>query len=679
MTQPLQEFGWKKSSYERPSDKWVCGQLCDGSPCQFGPSSNGVCQIQTDCKPRSEGENYVCDRSSASGGKCSGGPSPGEECPNHNPSGTNRRCRPRRSLLHKRRIFAAMIAAMSLSACLLLWNGKASEAISPGTLTASHSSTEMKCASCHSAAKDDWSASTFHSSSFEDSALCLRCHEELGQTPLQAHGISKDLLAELTEHAESVASTSSTLFLKTASAITSSTAAHACGECHQEHHGFEHKLTTFSNDQCQTCHAQQFESFESGHPEFTNYPGQEPTHIKFDHASHLNRYFLEDSLRLMPNAEPPQRCDDCHHASNDGTFMMTKGFDQMCSACHTQGILDRDFPGIPFVSIPPFSEDLPGEWPSSPSSPLMRNSPGFMQMLLPTEADEAQSESNTDAERSIAIKKLFRDVVRKGEAAIEEHLKESEKEFGRLPVSIVPAMIHAQQLWFPNLMRDDGIIETDQPHVDVNQSQQVSPKFPPESEIGGGWSVRHQDQTIRYSPIGHADPVVRHWLDESVRRFGELNSSTPNEPILKMFELLANPSASGSDQTKGPVASGRCFACHTVQKNPKTQRLEIQWSAKTSSGPKSLTRFNHAPHLRTVTENACSTCHTIDEQSTPLISHQPDLLSIFETKNDSQSHSSGLHSVSKTSCAECHNKSNNLNQCAQCHSYHTHVDFFPAE
>ncbi|MDA7503408.1 hypothetical protein N8553_00320 [bacterium] len=675
MTQPLQEFGWKKSSYERPSDKWVCGQSCDGSPCQFGPSANGVCQIQTDCKPRSDGEGYVCDRSKAAGGPCSAGPLSCGECPNHNPSGTNRKCRPRRSLLHKRRIFAAMIAAMSLSACLLLWNGKASEAISPGTLTASHSSAEMNCASCHSAANDNWSAATFHSSSFEDSALCLTCHEDLGPSPLQAHSIPKDQLRNLTEHAQSVAPTSSTLFLRTASAITSSSETHACGDCHQEHHGMAHKLTTFSNDQCQTCHSKQFESFESGHPEFTKYPGQEPTRIQFDHASHLNRYFLEDSSRLMPNAEPSQSCDDCHQASSDGTLMMTNGFDQMCSACHKQGILDRDFPGIAFVSIPPLSNELPGEWPSSPSSPRLRNIPGFMQMLLPT---DAQSESFTDAERSIEIKRLFRDVVRSGELALEERLKENEKEFGKLPVSIVPAMINAQQLWFPNLLQDDKSLEAGQPHVEVDQSQQASPKFPPESEIGGGWSVRHQDQTIRYSPIGHADPVVRHWLDESVKRFGDFSSTNQNEPIIKMFEVLANPSASGSDQTKGPVASGRCFACHTVQQDPNTQRWGIQWSAKTSSGPKSLTRFNHAPHLRTLTEDACSTCHTLNEQSTPLAAHQPEFHSNFESKYDPPPHSSGFHSISKSSCTDCHSKSNNLNQCAQCHSYHSHVDLFSA-
>src|SRR6185503_19003014 len=60
-----------------------------------------------------------------------------------------------------------------------------------------------------------------------------------------------------------------------------------CATCHQEHKGVDFDLTKISNAQCQSCHVVKFDSFDSNHPKFENYPFERRTRITYDHAGHF--------------------------------------------------------------------------------------------------------------------------------------------------------------------------------------------------------------------------------------------------------------------------------------------------------------------------------------------------------------------------------------------------------
>ncbi len=630
MTDPLQKFGWKKSSYERPSDKWVCGQLCDGTPCEFGPTSRGRCQ------------------------------------------NSSNQCQPKRSLLQRRRIATMSVAALSLAACLLLWSGRSTNAISPGEISSHHASAEIGCSACHSAASHDWTGFVFTSgTSLEDSSLCLKCHTELGENPLQTHGISPELIASFTEKNSSPSDLNPTLFQTVTAKLAAghSQQEHACSECHREHHGIQNNLQEFANNKCQSCHADQFHSFESGHPDLGDYPHHRQTRIHFDHASHLSRYFVDDATRLMPDALPPSDCSACHQQSQDGRVMLTRGFEQMCSACHERGIKDRDFPGIPFISLPSAPSSEIGEWPAQSLDTAVRNMPGFMKLLL-------QSGETDDNESFWEVKKLFYDVARRGQSAIAERLPPELKAFGKLEPSIVPAFVHAQQLWFPNLKQEFIQRESGNPLPEIAKTKQSLKLFPPESEVGGGWYVRNKDHTIRYRPIGHADPVVRQWLEASVENWENRKGNIESNPVLEMLEVLANPTASGSENTKGPVASGRCFACHQIERDSVSSQWKINWSSKVpKQQSNSLTRFSHAPHLLTSEKKNCSSCHSLSENARNISTYQFDLQTLFGSHEDWETDfPSGFSSITKMTCAKCHNSSQKLNSCTQCHQYHAKTD-----
>ena len=168
---PSPEFN--SNRYERPNQKWVCGWLCDGTPCKHGPDGKGNCGATADChpalKPGAEGEKptYVCTRSRELGGPCDEGPRPDGSC-SHPP----KKCQPKLSLRHKRGLFTKAVIALTVGVLLvLLYGGVRWQFISPGGLSTKHQSVafakmaadlhgaDQQCAACHRAAKSgpaDW-------------------------------------------------------------------------------------------------------------------------------------------------------------------------------------------------------------------------------------------------------------------------------------------------------------------------------------------------------------------------------------------------------------------------------------------------------------------------------------------------------------------------------------------
>jgi len=169
----------------------------------------------------------------------------------------------------------------------------------PGPLVRAHAYIEQDCAQCHDKQAGGWSRSV-------SDAACQRCHDAAGHHPNKILRLSRED--------------------KASPAI----AVVECASCHVEHRGRQALLAT-SDEICLTCHrnlkaaaigstqvAPVVTAFAVGtHPPFgrsvvkkdKDGNAEEPTHLKFSHASHLTG---QDRVAI----ESPKRINDvcirCH-------------------------------------------------------------------------------------------------------------------------------------------------------------------------------------------------------------------------------------------------------------------------------------------------------------------------------------------------------------------------------
>ena len=120
MTDRLQAFDYRRSPYERPNQKWVCGRLAEGAPCHIGPDGRGHCRADFACRPAKVDDRWRCARSELAGGKCEQGPLPDGTCCVAIPS-----CRPRLSWRGRRGAIARWVAAVTVGAVLTIMSGAA--------------------------------------------------------------------------------------------------------------------------------------------------------------------------------------------------------------------------------------------------------------------------------------------------------------------------------------------------------------------------------------------------------------------------------------------------------------------------------------------------------------------------------------------------------------------------
>lgn len=701
MTEPLQSFDWKSSNYERPKDGWVCGRMCEsGSPCRLGPSSKGECQLQSQCQPAEKGGRYTCTRSVVNGGKCKAGPSADGTC-----CQPESHCQPRRSLLAKRRLLGIITTLFAGAFCLIYFNGLTSSTLlSPGEVTKSHANIESNCSACHTAA--DGGLTTWVHSAFDeeialkDSALCLKCHTEMGKDALFVHGVSVDRLSVITEQIQvKKESISTPLALKLASFTGHPATNHqlACSTCHREHHGREASLTQLTDLQCQACHTKQFESFEHGHPSLGDYPYQRRSRIYFDHAAHLNRYFVKDEFkRTMPQGQTPDSCSSCHTPDATNRIMLTGSFEKTCASCHEPQIEDIEFPGVPFFALPVIPASImksQGEWPNIQGTFSTAKLPQFMEVVLAGDPQyqnaikqlddiDYRKLNNTVPEHRAAvldiawsIKRLLYDISTAGEAALQQRLGNKTPEYLNLNPSIIPSLSQAQHIWFPNLATEIKNHLEKKPILTVAQKEDQEKLVTLSKHTSNGWYISEADFTIRYRPIGHADPLIKGWLDKIVQ------SKTNSLDDDSMWRIFSNPTASGTEASNGALASGRCLLCHSVDENPENGTSTINWLPfQSHQFEEQFTRFSHAPHIITDQKNNCANCHQFEKSVTEELQIlQSDYFTRNQTnlfwqinRNSQQSCTSGFQPISQQSCATCHNKSTATQSCLKCHKYHTH-------
>lgn len=164
------------------------------------------------------------------------------------------------------------------------------------------------------------------------------------------------------------------------------------------------------------------------------------------------------------------------------------------------------------------------------------------------------------------------------------------------------------------------------------------------------WSLRELDFSIRYRPVGHADPFLKAWLDVTAAAAAPSTGSA-------LFTQLA-------DTKSGP---GFCTRCHSVDADT-SGLLHVQWRGDRPEARRgSLTWFDHAPHLR-VTTGDCSRCHRPSDA--PRGAFMASFIDVSTPKTDPLVIEGHFQNVTRALCAECHHDRGAPSDCLTCHRYH---------
>ncbi len=683
----LRQFGFRERSYDRPTQDWVCGRADNGEPCPMGPGPKGRCEAAFECRPRREGDRWVCNRPRRGSDEpcCEIGPSPIGVC-----GRPLTPCSPRRGLraVRTRLVLGVLAAAIALLS-LLLTSERGRLFMTPGELSSVHSFPDGTCADCHDRgdlAPLAWLADAEPAHHRDPSQKCLRCHD-LGAAAMNPHSAPSQQLAEWSaKAADGRAADGASPPLRIAmSAPLAGSANHdsdlACAACHQEHRGKNHDLTAIANEQCQVCHQNQFTHFAQGHPLFSSYPFRERNRIVFDHKKHFQIHFQQESRQ----DDAPDSCLACHQVDARGDQMIIKPFENACASCH-----NKDFAGfdsgastipvlrIPLIDVEGFEDaELPvGAWPDDWDS-LETTLPPFTMFLLGDSEKNAKAvaqltgkdldvideeDQPAAADLAWALKEMLHDIGEKGHAELERRLlarlgrdlAPSEKEALREVVS--PEMFQTTaKRWFPGL---GGEIEQrkagDAPDAAFMDPDEMEERlsFDP-AELGRNWVRTDANLTLAYRPASHADPFMKLWL--GLARSAQAGSGG------KAADGLFKNLGGASDK----VAAGRCLKCHTTDQDAPSR---LHWTGKRPDlTQRQATKFSHASHFHLLEERNCVTCHRFNFSTA-----SEDYLAAFDyhTAGENKPPAGNFQSINKSTCAQCHTRDSAGENCLSCHNYH---------
>lgn len=384
----IRKLGFRDNAYHRPNDLWVCGWTGKGKPCRRGPLADGKCAAVAECRPRKDGDRWICTRSKSAGGQCPCGPTPSGAC-----GIPVEICTPKRSLRNFRGVVGKWLAVVTVGVvAILISSPHGLDWLSPGPLTAQHA-VIGECSACHVDRDESMSHSIVRAvmpSGLRNSSTgCLKCHE-MGDKPLLAHNVSTEVLtATLTSPVSANTMLPSLSFARAVfTGPTEPGTEIACATCHQEHQGALADIKTMSARRCQACHRSSFASFGDGHSEFSSYPYQRQTRINFNHYTHFVRHFPDTDSAISPTD-----CQACHETGPRDRLMVVKPFDAICSSCHLGEITGRVGSGtssVAFLTLPGLDlEALQdrgigiGYWPEYAESPITP----FMKLLLSSDEE----------------------------------------------------------------------------------------------------------------------------------------------------------------------------------------------------------------------------------------------------------------------------------------------------
>lgn len=614
MREDLPEFD--AAAYDRPNQPWVCGRSAEGDPCAFGPGKRGVCPALAECKPVQLDGQWKCERSELRGGPCESGPTADGKCCR------TQRCRPVRNLRSLRGVVVRSVAVMALGVVLMMLGSSYRNTwLAPGPLAANHAqvlsgaSWDNRCESCHAAAErpvGTWLAAVAGGTlGPTQSSKCMVCHEKTIEPSLSlaAHNLPSSGLAAL--HPAGTPDVGREP---------------ACSVCHQEHHGANHNLAAMDDARCQTCHAQQFRSFASDHPDFTMWPYRRRTRIAFNHATHSGKYFAEKGQEFT--------CQQCHVEDASRNVQLTLGYDHACAGCHDDGIVSTTAAGVAALAMPMLDTDTLAEaghpmagWPTRATGDFDGQLPPVMKLLLASDAEASRGMATLgydfdffdvdpdDPEQLDAAAQVAGGIVR-----LLEQLSAAERVDSPLLAGLTPEMLRATvAMWSRSAAAGE--------------------------QTAGGWTLDSAGMALRYRPRGHADTVLTQWLESVVA----VDDAELREALLAEFA--------------GPGGAGQCTTCHSIEEaRGDSGALRIQWRAYDArQAPRSFTKFSHGPHLLPLELRDCTACHTMDTTASTAGGY---------VGHNAAAFASEFKPIGKGTCATCHNKAAVGDSCTDCHNYH---------
>lgn len=439
MNSEMQDFGHRKSDYLRPNQTWQCG---GAKACKHGPTAKGAC-------PR-----------------------------------TKQPCVPQRSVRSKKSLITLWMVCVSIACIALVLSAPGLlSRIAPGPLSVSHAEV-AECQDCHAAAKRSvsaWIRSAVSFNGHNDDQQCLNCHK-LGDNAFLAHSTAADNFSQLMRSADGTPSARVTINwqadmaskLRAWQQANSQSPEHevSCSVCHREHKGELNSRDDFNPQKCHTCHQRKFDAIQDGHPQYTDYPHSKPTRIKFDHALHIGKHFLEEDY----SDKAPKGCKQCHTSDQTGEWMVSKNFETSCSSCHLDDVLGSNRAtdkGVSVLAIPELDVQSlnaagfnVGQWPNWADGELTP----FMRVLIPSAkqlenlslfdlSNASSAQLKAAAQLAWDIKTLFYDLQMGGTEVVQKRLSNAfggslERSTLNRLIAAFPrdTLVNNQKAWFPNLM-----------------------------------------------------------------------------------------------------------------------------------------------------------------------------------------------------------------------------------
>ncbi|MCH8924069.1 MAG: hypothetical protein IIA67_13085 [Planctomycetes bacterium] len=562
------------------------------------------------------------------------------------------------------------------------------QASTPGDLASHHSEFADQCSACH-VGTDGTLDELLHAAltSEDASALdrrCLECHRDLRPAAGHPHNVDPGLLAERTQEARKQHTAGGgPLMTRMAKGAFGHDGSISCARCHREHQGVDHNLAAMSDAQCQTCHVSAFESFSHGHAEFSSYPYMRRSRIHFDHVAHYGVHFrdagrLPDSQAaraFVVKGEPleeisQETCAQCHVSDRAGRKMLVRRFEQTCGACHAEQIGDNLSPGLLVLGFPVFDTHRLGDeaaaaWPPRRAkhaeargtlSPILR-------ILLSGKADFAALDRQTAAfdlsnlegaspEQLAAAKKLPALLRRELDLLATE---------GRAGVQQRLAQVFGSSASSDQIAQMAKLIPTD--YLGESRTHWFGGAAAPDVGAGGVYR-RDRELSLRYRPNGHADPLLRAWIDAVVRAEGSDGDDD-------------NDAASPLDQLRRSLthvsSSGRCLKCHTIERGEDGAAF-VHWQSYQGASLGSFTTFAHRPHVVIMRDDSCLECHKLSTPAAPQGEAAPYRPEYFAAggyaRVGGKEHHANFQKIGKAACSSCHTTGRVTQSCTTCHRYH---------
>lgn len=631
------KFRYFASAYERPTFRYRCGRLANwGKPCARGPNIDGGCGGVSECTPLFRDGRFYCRRPKRAGGDCFDGPLPGGEC-----SQTHPPCAPRRSLRvwRGRASLAAAFVVIALIALSLTAppGSVASLAfVHPGPLSSHHANLsidgEVACPACHRAAES--TVATWLGG--------ITAHADMTQQCTACHGFAGP---ETAPH-------NSTLFAATRPELEIT----ECRSCHKEHKGATADISSLTDAQCSTCHQVKFDSFAGDHHDFVKpFPYRRRNNLIFDHASHIGKHFADQ--KVAENA--PANCAGCHDTARAARYVPVFSYEKTCGACHDDQIAQREMPVLRF---PEFDRNYldRGEieaacGPSEAAIEKMRERLAALEAGDKPEDGEEEEYYAYSLEPATVIGSYLTGIEPDDVEAQSEPLQKlflAMASNGQKPL-IDLAAGRADEATATSLFAG---LSPELARRMACQWAYNTGYIGPDAPENRGWTA--DEFTLLYKPLGHADPVMRTWMD-----FVAASPATADDELKDKADSLLELFA---DRKQGPGACAKCHALSNLAKPEEAENLAFMWRYYRDE-KRSQKHFNHRPHLElSGPEVACETCHKLDAEA--------DYEGSFEGL-DTTVFVSNFGSVEKLTCVSCHNETGVRQDCTLCHRYHEGAKF----